>query len=234
MMKPISWIEELLAGLPPALEQPPSGDTADLAHFDPDRDDLDDTINLIWSLADNDRQYYGRCAEALEWLDNTVGLDFNDLQARWKQIPVIPVPKHVSDKYDLDEPRGLFGFLDQIKRAYIVGADLAAIALCRATTELLIRNHYAADIPGAQITRGPGSTRLTWLIERVQDRPEFKFLCNFNLVKKVAEANEILHKPNATDIEHRDYAHGVVQGWIGVLEEMIHRAPDPRATGAGC
>src|SRR6516162_8333745 len=33
----------------------------------------------------------------------------------------------------------------QIRLAYTIGADLGTVALCRATTELLIRYHYAND-----------------------------------------------------------------------------------------
>ena len=153
MMKPIGWLEELLASLPPALEEPPPDDDPD-SHFDPDHDNLGDVIDWLWARLDEERKFYGegqegQWAEALKWLNDPVGLDFSDLQARWNQIPVIPVQKHLSDKYGLDEPRGLFGYLDQIRLAYVVGADLAAIALCRTTTELLVRYHYASHVPNA-------------------------------------------------------------------------------------
>jgi hypothetical protein len=219
-MKQTDWLRELLANLPPALEEPPIADP-DL-HFDPDRDDLGDVIGRLSEFASN---YYSDWAEALAWLDKTVGLDFSDLQARLGDVPIIPVPKHVSDS--LNEPRRLFGYLDQIRLAYVVGADLAAIALCRVVTELLVRNHYASGVQGAKITTGRGRTGLTWLIEQVQEDEEFRFLRNFNLVDKVKEANEILHNPSAADIEHRNRARGVAMCWIRVLDEMISRVPVP-------
>ena len=238
-MKQTDWLRELLASLPPALEKPPEDDSDlhRLRHFDPDQDDLGDVFDDVWHYASRDKEFHGHWAEALDWLDETVGLDFSDLQARWKDVPDIAVPEHVSDKYGPDEPRGLFGYLDQIRLAYIVGADLAAIALCRVATELLIRYHYAGDVPDAQNTRKtkltgePGRGKLN-LIAHAESRCEF--LKSYNLAAKINAASEILHNPNAGETDerlhsiegrHRNPFRGLVVEWMKVLEEMISRVP---------
>jgi hypothetical protein len=225
-----NWLGELLAKLPPALEgQPPEGDR-DYDHFDPDRDDLGDVIQDVENWA-SERENFGQWSEALAWVGKSVGLDFSALQARWKDIPVILVPEHVSE-----EPRGLFGHLDQIRLAYLVGADLAATALCRTTTEVLIRYHYANHVPDAQdpirtkLTGSPGKGKLN-LIEHAEVRHEF--LQHFNLAELVKYANEILHQPAtgktgrglySIEAKHRDPARGVVIAWMSVQYEMIGRA----------
>lgn len=242
-MKAVGWLGELLAKLPPALEeQPPEGDP-DFEHFHPDRDDLGDVIQDVENWASHSAKNFGQWAEALAWVDETVGLDFSDLQARWKAIPVISVPQHVSDMYGPEEPLGLFSYLDQIRLAYLVGADLAATALCRTTTEVLIRCHYANHVPDVQdprktkLTGSPGEGKLN-LIEHAEGRHEF--LRVFNLSELVKSANEILHRPAtgktgrglySIEARHRYPARGVVIRWLSVLNEMIGRAGSTAAHG---
>jgi hypothetical protein len=168
-----NWLEELLASIPPILEESLEDDPGS-RHFVFERDDLGEILGRIeW-----DDPWHGQCAEAVAWLNETAGLDFSDLQFRWKDIPKIIVAKLVSDKYGLNEPRGLFGYLDQIRLAYVVGADLAAIARCRSTTELLIRYHYASHVPNSKVTKGRGRTSPTrtnppGLIEEAEKKYEF-------------------------------------------------------------
>jgi uncharacterized protein with HEPN domain len=217
-VKRTNWLEQLLASLPPALEEPPEGDPDDLWHFDPDRDNLAEVIEAVES---DSWDYNDKGLDGLAWLRIGVGLDFADLQARWKQIPVISVPKHLSelsDKSGDNEVRGLFAFLDQTRLTYLVGADLAAIALCRATTELLIRRQYAP--------RAAKSEGLTSLIRRVRKaHPKLEFLKD--LFKKVEEANNILHSSSYSVHDlRRDRYQVIVREWVKLLEKMIDEAPE--------
>jgi uncharacterized protein with HEPN domain len=227
MMKPISWLEELLATLPPVLEELPKGDP-DLWHFDPDRDSLADVIEALEidcrdqaeNWGEETREFYEWKADGLAWLRIAVGLNFKDLQARWREIDVIHVEKRISERYSLDDPRGLFVYLNQIIMAYVVGADLAAIAMCRATTELLIRRHYA---PCAD-----EEAKLHSLIRGVQARPKFKFLKDQDLRGKVKEADGILHNralgDNVREFPARYRV--LVRDWVKLLEKMINEAPE--------
>jgi hypothetical protein len=223
------WLEELLASVPPILEESLEDDP-DSEHFVFERDDLGKVLWDVVSFSYKDDPWRGRCAEALVWLDQIAGLDFSDLQSRWKDIPKIIVAEHV--KYDTNEPRGLFGYLDQIRLAYIVGADLAAIALCRSTTELLIRYHYASHVPNSTVSRRTRLTGTNGLIEEAEKKHEF--LTNFCLRKKVDDANEVLHQPMTAETEEGVYSiaarrqnpyRGFVIQWMRVLEEMIAQVP---------
>jgi hypothetical protein len=230
------WLKELLD----VLHDPPRGAIESEAaegprSFDPSRDSAADSImhaEYFFELnQDNDWAYMQqfidyRASEAFDWIHEAKGLNLREIERRIKEFPDFIVPQHVSDHYGVEAPHGLFAYLSQVRLAYIVGADLAAIALCRSVTELLIRSHYAGDIPDASNSRGP---RLRWLIEQLQDRDDFKFLRGFNLVAKVNEANDILHQA-ATDIEHRDRARGLLTEWVRVLEEMIDKAPASAST----
>ena len=223
-----------MASVPPILEKSLEDDP-DSEHFVFERDDLGEVLWDVVSFSYKDDPWRGRCAEALVWLDQIAGLDFSDLQSRWKDIPKIIVAEHV--KYDRNEPRGLFGYLDQIRLAYVVGADLAAIALCRSTTELLIRYHYASHVPNSTVSKGRGRTSLTGtnplgLIDEAEKKHEF--LTNFRLGKKVEDANEILHQPMTTATDQGVYSiaarrrnpyRGFVIQWMRVLEAMIAQVP---------
>jgi len=210
-MKGTNWLDELLAGLPPGLEEPPEGDPEFVWHFHPDRDSIADVIEALENCGDE------RMADGLAWLRIAVGLDFADLQARWNEIDLIPVQKQVSDKYR-DDPRGLFACLDQIRLAHIVGADLAAIAMCRATTELLIRRHYAPHADERD--------KLHSLLTAVD--ANFKFLKDQDLRGKVNEADGILHNRALGDNvrEFPTRYRVLVRGWVKLLEKMIDEAPE--------
>jgi hypothetical protein len=233
------WLKELLDGLP----DPPRGAIESEAaegrrSFDPGRDSAADAIMSAeyffeqkqendWVSMQHLIEY--RASEAFDWIHEAKGLNLRKIEHRIKEFPDFIVPQHVSDHYGVEAPHGLFAYLSQVRLAYIIGADLAAIALCRSVTELLIRYHYASGIPHASNSRKTG---LKWLIEQIQDRDDFKFLRCFNLVAKVDEANDIIHQAATAIpiIEHRERARGLLTGWIRVLEEMIDKAPASAST----
>lgn len=204
-------------------------------HFDPDRDSVAEAIGWMAkmnrSLAHHDADdWEGWAAEGLEWLTDTVGLNFDEIQARFKEFPVIAVPQHVSDKYSPERPDGLFGYPTQVRLAYLIGADLTAVVLCRTITELLISEHYASDKEKEGNTarnKDGAKTLFRPLLNQVLLRDEFNFLKKFNLQKKVDDANGILHNKyrDCDDINHRDRERELVRNWIKVLEEMISKAP---------
>jgi uncharacterized protein with HEPN domain len=225
-MKRTNWLDELLASLPPSLEGPQQGDP-DPWHFDPHRDSVGDLMGHLeslcrdeadkWPSDDEVHGSYQQMADGLAWLQVAVGLDFNKLQVRWNKIDLILVEKHVSEKHSLDDPRGLFVYLDQIRLAHVIGADLAAIAMCPATTELLLRRHYA-PLSGED-------DKLHSLITVVEKK--FKFLKDHNLRDKVKEANDILHNvalaDNVREFPRRYVV--LVREWVKSLQKMIHEAP---------
>jgi uncharacterized protein with HEPN domain len=213
------WLEQLIEALPP-IETPARGD------FDPDRDSAADAINLIEDFLESESKFNSEWFEdlgyapekGLEWLRETVGLNFQEIETRSKEFPFIAVKHHVSDKYSLDDPRGLFGYLTQVRLAYIIGADLAAIALCRATTELLIRRHYALHADEEE--------KLHSLIMVAE--PKFKFLKAQDLRGKVKEADGILHNRTLGDNVREFPARYrvLIRDWVKLLEKMIDEAPE--------
>ncbi|MGC2223122.1 MAG: hypothetical protein WA624_12525 [Methylocella sp.] len=108
--------------------------------FDPEEHSaathIEGMADYIGDKAD-DEPFFSRAKGAWDWLVNTVGIDLGTVEKRWREFPVLIVPEHVSNAHGLDEPKSLYSYLTNIRLAYMIGADLAAIAMCRAATEIL-------------------------------------------------------------------------------------------------
>jgi hypothetical protein len=81
-----------------------------------------------------------------EWnrLTQIQGFDLGGVFRRRKLIPVILVPRHVSNKHSGEASVNLFALLRDAHNAFIYGASFAALALLRATLEVILVEHYGA------------------------------------------------------------------------------------------
>jgi hypothetical protein len=144
-----------------------------------------------------------------------MNLDLDAMEKRWKEFPVTIVPQHVSDPHGLEESQSLYAYLDNIRIAYMAGALLAAISMCRSASEILIRMHYNSN---------DFRTDLTPLIRRTGAKKEFSFLKAHNLETKIDEASKVLHA-NKNEIRNPDRLSTIVRSWVPVIQDMIVRAP---------
>jgi hypothetical protein len=176
---------------------------------------LEGIFDYIGDKAD-DAPFYSRAKGAWDWLRDTVGVDLTTIEKRWREFPVFKIPEHVSNAHGLTEPKSLYSYLTDIRLAYMIGANLAAIAMYRAATEILIRDHYNND----------RNTDLRPLVKATQKRREFSFLRPLNLVSKIDDANNILHFKD--DIKNADRNRAIVREWVVALQEMIAKAPRTR------
>jgi hypothetical protein len=185
--------------------------------FDPERHSAADHFQIVANYIAGkaiDAPVFSRANSAFAWLTNTMNLDVGAMERRWREFPVIPVPKKISDAHGIKDPQSLYGYLDNVRLAYIAGATLAAISMCRASTEILIRVHY---------NKNDYNTKLTPLIKQTQNKREFSFMKNFNILAKIEEANNILHF-NKEDIRNVDRQTALIREWVVVIKELIGRA----------
>ena len=82
--------------------------------------------------------------DAFDYLTRVIGVDIDSIFRRWDEVPVILIPAAVSNKHG-EEKGSLTELLDGAVRAYICGAPAAAIALCRAILEMVLKDHYITD-----------------------------------------------------------------------------------------
>jgi hypothetical protein len=152
--------------------------------------------------------------QALDHFQNVMGIDIQRAFDRWNALPAVFVPKHVSDKHGLTDKDGLFVLFDQAVRAYVAGAPAAAIALCRALLETILRDHYLRGFD----TRGED---MKGLIDIAVAR--YDFLQSTRLHALRLDANKILHRfaerrPNVDDEK-------TVLGHLKDLKHYIEKAP---------
>jgi hypothetical protein len=172
--------------------------------FENKKDDPSASINFVDTLSAG--------LGAWDWLGETIGLSLPDIVSRWKKLPFTFVPEHVSNSQATEGHGSLYQMLNEAMRAYVFGAPLASLALCRSLTEVLLKQHY---LPGQD-------DDLVDLIRLAEDN--CYWLKHENLQSKRLLANAIIH---------RDFQKGSLSGdeddtalnWLATLKLMIERAP---------
>jgi len=93
------------------------------------------------------------------------------------------MPAHVSNRYGSSEKGSLLRLLDDAVRAYVFGAPAAAIAMCRAALETVLKRHYG----GGQWEE----EKLGRLVVLASQR--YDFVQEKRITPLVHKANRILH-----------------------------------------
>lgn len=155
-------------------------------------------------------------AQALDHFQQVMGIDIQRAFDRWNSLPAIFVPKHVSDKYDLTGKDGLFAIFEQAVKAYVAGAPAAAVALCRALLETVLRDHYLRTVD----TRGEDMKSLIDIAVARYDFLQARKLHDLRM-----DANKILHRfadrrPGSDDDK-------IVLRHLKDLKHYIEKAPQP-------
>ena len=112
--------------------------------FDPTRDDPASLIGDIFvtysDMVDND--FLGEDADkavgAWRFFDRTLGLDHRAIYDRWKLVPELLIPSHALRV----NPRSIFELYNEAVRCYVFGNKIAAVSMCRALLEHILKKHY--------------------------------------------------------------------------------------------
>jgi hypothetical protein len=81
------------------------------------------------------------CLQAFEYFSRVIGVRIGVVFERWQSLPPFFMPAAVSDQHGR-EKGSLNDLLNDAIRAYVCGAPAAALALCRASLEVLLKKHY--------------------------------------------------------------------------------------------
>ena len=128
--------------------------------------------------------------DAFDHLRELIGIDIADIFRRWREVPRVLMPPAVSEKHG-EKKGSLNDLLDDAVRAFVCGAPTAAIAMCRAILEMVIKDHYITD-PKDQLQKSGQPKTLNALIALAKDRFEFLRPLELGAIKDAAD--QILHR----------------------------------------
>jgi hypothetical protein len=159
--------------------------------------------------------------EAYRYLVDTIGLDTSGAFRRWRNVPLIFMPAHISNHYG-SERGSLFDLLDNAVRAYVFGAPAAAIAMCRALLEMLLKEHYGLDcqyVDALGRTRDKGMGELIILADA-----KYEFFQGPRIRRLTDSANRILHNYSSREaLPEKDEM--TILDFLKTIKFLIQRAP---------
>lgn len=183
-------------------------------NFDPTKEDPAELVaDMIWlssayedfddDLGDEQR----KAQQAWRYFEDTIGLDLREVNKRWLLIQPIFIPEHVSNTYGANDPTSLNELLYQAVRAFVFGATSAAIAMCRALMDLVLRKHYRCE-----------GEDLKAVIVFAEAQPRYFWMRELRLQEKRLLANALLH-------DYRRIEEEAVVQFLSALKELIERSP---------
>jgi len=204
-------------------EQIPASDNAvEYQEFDPEQHSASSLVEELVEDASEEAASSSRTLrqlEAFDWI-NKRGLNLKQFEKRWHLVPWIAVPHHVSDPTALGSTNGLCWLINEAIRAFLFGADGAAIVMCRAITEELIEEHY---LPASGTVVEP--KKLWKNIESAEQH--YPQLRNHNLGDRVRIANEVLHegKLEISSMKRWSSTERFIREWITSLRTLVEQVP---------
>ena len=151
---------------------------------------------------------------AYDYLINTIGLDIQSVFRRWRDVPKFFLPAHVSNRYGASDKGSLPHLLDDAVRAYVFGAPAAAIAMCRAALEMVLKQHYLPE--------QENNSDLSDLIVLAERRYSFVQAAKIDPIRRTA--NRILHKYHMVNRLTEEDERTIVN-FLKTVKFLIQRAP---------
>ncbi len=185
--------------------------------FDPMKDDPVSEFELaLATLGDMVDVYYdddlgdslNKGITAWDFLCDKIGINLSEIWKRWQAIPITFIPRHVSDHHGLTEAGSLYDQLGEAHRAYTFGCEAAAITLCRALIELVLRKHYGCE--------GKDLEEVISFAEQ-----KHRFVGKLELQKKRRLANDILHSRSKAGQLTAEQ----VQSYMDAVKTLIEQSP---------
>jgi hypothetical protein len=166
---------------------------------------------------EEERDWENRCSSAVSaynYLTETIGLDLRDVFRRWHEVPVIFMPTRVSNRYGASDKGSLLHLLDDAIRAYVFGAPAAAITMCRAALETVLKRHY-----GQGDWERAGLETVVSLASRRHD-----FIQEDLIKPLVRQSNRILHDYATADRLSVEDDRTILM-FLGTVKFLIEKAP---------
>jgi hypothetical protein len=154
---------------------------------------------------------------AYDYLTETIGLDISEIFRRWESVPITFMPSHISKEVGQTEKGSLYDLLNDAVRAYVCGAPAAAISMCRAVLEMVLKDHY-----GKNEWNDP-RLKLGKII--VLASQKFDFIHEKRITRLAQNANEILHNYSRR-IRMSEGDEKSILEFLKTVKFLIQRAPN--------
>ena len=178
---------------------------------------VDLVFNWVWNMHDgSDHAEDLRTGlDAWEWFTETVGLNLVGIQDRWQKLPCTMIPSHFYRGSTVNSSDSLVELLDDATRAYVFGLPAAAISMCRAVCERVLKEFYFYDSE-----RNNGLGKLAILAEK-----KYEHVNKMNLRQYIDMANEVMHDYHGGHLSENKF--DVILEFLEVAKELIEQAPPP-------
>jgi len=147
-------------------------------------------------------------------LTETIGIDLSNIFRRWRSVPITFMPAHVSNRHSPAEKGSIYDLIDDAVRTYVVGAPAAAVAMCRAALERVLKEHY-----------GKGrwnDLRLAEIIALASKR--YNFVDESRLRRLTNGANGILHN-YSKHARTSEQDEKTILEFLKTVKFLVQRAP---------
>lgn len=154
-----------------------------------------------------------RGVEAWEYFTETIGIDLAGIEERWAKLPRAIVPMSASAAPGDQRKARLLDLLDNASKAYVFGLPAAAVAICRAVCELVLKTYY---VEGEAV----GDSLIREVIPLAERR--YEWLVALDLKRYVRFTNTIMHE-GARPAAMSEVEDETVRQFLETIKTLIER-----------
>lgn len=176
-------------------------------------EELEFVFHWVANMADGSEREEDliRGVAAWEYLTETIGLDVTGVALRWHKLPRALVPLRAHESVE-----SVLGLLEEAAKAYVFGLPAAAMAMCRATCEIVLKQFYDDGYENSL-------DKIIFMAEK-----KFQHLKGLDLRKHVSAANRIMHNHGKSG-RLSDAEDESARQFLETVKTLIERAPSSQA-----
>lgn len=154
-------------------------------------------------------------------VEHDMGADLTRAFRLWARLPPYLLPPAI-DLGNKDSIDRFYEVLRDAIRAYVLGAKLSAISLCRALLESILKEFYASEHSTTSVKANKKSPDLEALIYEAKKKHEY---LNVDLLHEIRKrANDVLHDSAAVTLRSKKLDEEILS-YFKELKRMIDKLP---------
>lgn len=189
--------------------------TASSAKPDNAAEAVDAMVQWIWEVEEGLREG----VEAYDWFTEKVGIDFAKIEERWQKLPRTLIPTRREGTTGEGAPEALIALLDDATKAYVFGLPAAAIAMCRAVLERVLKEFY---LPEEERRKENGKPMMLGELLPLAEK-RYEHIRRLDLKSYVAKANKVMHRYEGGRVSEDELE--AVRQFLETTKTLIEHAP---------